>query len=133
MSNTNETPKEIWIDPPDWSTDHKATPLTAWKLECSTIECPQIPYIRKDIHESEMERVTPKWISVDERMPEVGGKVLVYFGGINNILIGKILTHADKKLWSVFYSDGEYLNASETAEVVTHWMPLPKNQTENKI
>lgn len=57
---------------------------------------------------------TGKWISVDERMPEPGQRVIAAFGGC---------------LWSVDIA--QYLNDKfanwdgQRVECITHWMPLP--------
>ena len=54
----------------------------------------------------------PRWISVKERMPEDGKNVLAYEGGGFYFLD-----------WCC---DGEWVVASESTAVVTHWMPLPE-------
>jgi len=58
----------------------------------------------------------PKWISVEERLPEVAEKVLTYNGNFvsENWLCTVIDKDGTRKMWA--YSDG----------FVTHWMPLPK-------
>jgi hypothetical protein len=76
--------------------------------------------IRKRI---ELEKRMPKWISVEERLPEVAEKVLTYNG--NFVSENWLCTVASKvgriNVWA--YSEG----------FVTHWMPLPeppKEETE---
>ena len=54
----------------------------------------------------------PRWISVKERMPEDGKNVLAYEGGGFYFLD-----------WCC---DGDWVVASASAAVVTHWMPLPE-------
>lgn len=66
-----------------------------------------------------------KWIKLNDRLPERGEKVLVYFEAIDNILIGRRMNDSDgKDVWTVFYSDGEkpLLRGSE---IITDWMKLP--------
>jgi len=53
-----------------------------------------------------------RWISVKERMPEDGKNVLAYEGGGFYFLD-----------WCC---DGDWVVASESTAVVTHWMPLPE-------
>lgn len=68
------------------------------------------------------------WMPIDGiRLPERGEKVLVLFGKIENILIGRRMNDADgNDVWTVFFSDGEHLNFGKNAEDITHWMELPK-------
>ncbi len=68
------------------------------------------------------------WMPIDGiRLPERGEKVLVLFGKIENILIGKRMNDADgNDVWTVYFSDGEQPNFGADAEVITHWMKLPK-------
>ncbi len=66
------------------------------------------------------------WVSVETELPEIGEKVLVHFGKIDNTLIGYLAYGKnDVKTWVVFYKDGECLNDGEFAETITHYMPLP--------
>lgn len=58
----------------------------------------------------------PRWISVKERMPEDGKNVLAYEGGGFYFLD-----------WCC---DGEWVVASASTAVVTHWMPLPEPPKE---
>lgn len=64
----------------------------------------------------------PKWISVEERLPEVAEKVLTYNG--NFVSENWLCTVASKdgriNVWA--YSEG----------FVTHWMPLPEPPQEGK-
>lgn len=63
------------------------------------------------------------WIDVNERLPNAGEKVIVYFGRINNQLIARTcLDKQDKILFTVFYMDSATTNH---AEDITHWQPLP--------
>ena len=62
----------------------------------------------------------PRWISVEERLPEKGVFVVVYYGNF----IGNLM---DVYMW-----DGECWRSStgylEDAENITHWMPLPSTE-----
>ena len=63
-----------------------------------------------------------RWISVEERLPEKGVFVVVYYG------------HFIGNLMDVYMWDGECWRSStgylEDAENITHWMPLPKPPKE---
>ena len=67
------------------------------------------------------------WMPIDGiRLPERGEKVLVLFGKIENILIGRRMNDADgNDVWTVFFSDGEHPNFGKNSEDITHWMELP--------
>lgn len=68
----------------------------------------------------ELLAAVPKWISVEERLPDVAKKVLTYNGDF--VSENWLCTVASKvgriNVWA--YSDG----------FVTHWMPLPKAPKE---
>lgn len=65
-------------------------------------------------------REHPKWISVEERLPEGGGSVLIYspFGGVAEGTYSEHYKRWVQYRWSVFEPE------------VTHWMPLPKPPKE---
>ena len=67
------------------------------------------------------------WMPIDGvLLPERGEKVLVSFGKIGNILMGRRMNDADgNDVWTVFFSDGERPNFGNNAEDITHWMELP--------
>ncbi len=60
------------------------------------------------------------WISVEDRLPEVGQRVLVY--GISSqqpeIHVGEFTGHS----WFYFPEDASWSSLVD----VTHWMPLPE-------
>ena len=64
----------------------------------------------------------PRWISVEERLPDKGVFVVVYYG------------HFIGNLMDVYMWDGECWRSStgylEDAENITHWMPLPEPPEE---
>lgn len=80
------------------------------------------------ICQQEIEDAKPKWISVNDRLPELGEKILVAIDGGWVILLGRLMTNG----WTAFYSDGEELvNQDKNGSKVTHWMPLPESPKEN--
>lgn len=60
------------------------------------------------------------WISVTERLPEVGREVLTYTGLVGLIEIQSIEKHIGNVHWENQHGDWQDLNT------VTAWMPLPK-------
>lgn len=106
-------------------------------------DVPPTDMIPKDYHdrcmEMEIERRmlleqnAPKWISVKERMPESGEKVIVFAIGKYKGFIGDtvyamsmILDRPSGKCWAVpwQYFDVDY--------EITHWMPMPEPPKEGK-
>jgi len=78
--------------------------------------------------ESDLEDLsnTSKWISVEDRLPERGVKVIVYFCNIQTTLIGRRMNDSGgNDVWMVFFADGEKANNNIYSEDITHWMPLP--------
>lgn len=74
-----------------------------------------------------------EWIKTRDRLPEVGDKVLVYFGDIDNVLIGYLACNdhdCENKVWVVYFKDGEVINQGDESEDITHWMPLPNPPTK---
>lgn len=64
--------------------------------------------------------MVPRWVSVDERMPEDNDDVLIVCRskyGLYNIDIG--------------YYNGEQIVRLVGREEVTHWMPLPEPPKED--
>lgn len=76
------------------------------------------------ICQQEIDEYKPKWISVKDKLPSYGEKVLVDIDNGYVVLIGRRNTNG----WSAFYTDGECLvnNPPEVNSEVTRWMPLPK-------
>lgn len=66
----------------------------------------------------------PHWIPVEERLPEVGEKVIFYSPGIDDWLSG------------AFQQDGTWWNEEYGTHFygVTHWMPIvpPRKEEDNE-
>lgn len=64
---------------------------------------------------AQLEAAQPKWISVEERLPENDDNYLVFTSDKNEAEI------------ATYYGDGEWLTHDLTnlTRLVTHWMPLP--------
>lgn len=67
-----------------------------------------------------------KWISVEERLPEVGKTVLCYRDGITGYRMGHYIGAEYSERVAIFrdYRDGFGFG-------VTHWMPLPEMPNED--
>lgn len=87
----------------------------------------------KDVREyiKQLEARVPRWISVEERMPEVDCNVLVYATGEYDSVVA--ITSLTNKLhgfnitgwrdpWMCFFHD----------YAITHWMPLPNSPKEEE-
>ena len=53
----------------------------------------------------------PRWINVDDRLPDDDDSCLVWYG--NHIFV------------AIYWGDGEWMFDSHACEI-THWMPLPE-------
>jgi hypothetical protein len=64
-----------------------------------------------------------KWKKPIEEMPDMGEKVIVYLGKIDNILMALLeLNKEGNEVFMCFCTDGK----KEHYEEVTHWRKLPK-------
>lgn len=74
--------------------------------------------------------ITPKpvWISINDRLPEVGEEVLVFTNGCIRVWS---LIQPDKESADVCWEDDYgYFQCDEGIKTVTHWMPLPEPPKE---
>ena len=72
----------------------------------------------------ELQAAVPKWISVEERLPDYGERVLIMFKPLDEeecISIGWLTQYGFE-----CYDDSVYFFRS-----VTHWMPLPEPPMED--
>lgn len=73
---------------------------------------------------TQLEARVPKWISVEDRLPEYFKSVLIYCPTNVNIYDAYLDMHC---MWRFFnYGAGQIIS-----EKVTHWMPLPKPPKES--
>ena len=70
---------------------------------------------------AQLEAAQPKWISVEERLPENDDNYLVFTSDRNAAEI------------ATYYGDGEWLTHDFTnlTPLVTHWMPIPQMPKED--
>lgn len=73
----------------------------------------------------EVNKTSPRWISVNDRLPERGITRCIIAIKLGNGLKGTLCAryNADLKSWSGWYND-------RITSEVTHWMPLPKPPEE---
>ena len=69
----------------------------------------------------QLEAAQPKWISVEERLPENDDNYLVFTSDRNAAEI------------ATYYGDGEWLTHDfiNLTPLVTHWMPIPQMPKED--
>lgn len=98
---------------------------------CKRLDCDTMTFDAADLIEqqaariAELEAKVPRWIPVEERLPENGVPVLVNYIGNN---YGKY--HPDAiAVWTdygCFWWEGSLEDCyAEVAMPITHWMPLP--------
>lgn len=82
--------------------------------------------MRYNLHEEDLEKAIEQmpfqWISVDERLPEPGKDVLLYFGGDGNTMTVGGKYEVGDGWYSI--TDSEYYTDCDTLPI--YWMPLPK-------
>ena len=69
----------------------------------------------------EYHRLMSEWVSVDERLPELGVGILIY---LKSGYIGcgyRSKEQENDNLWVFYHTDMELKN-----DKLTHWMPLPQ-------
>lgn len=80
-----------------------------------------------------------KWISVKDRLPDIGTEVLVYDG--TDIVQAYVGIHKGIKRWvgsrnvtdsmaDGYVQDRTICKIGDTFDFITHWMPLPEPPTE---
>jgi len=74
----------------------------------------------------ELENNQPEWISVEDRLPEFGKIVLVYYPSY-----GPEAYQCDKVIMAT-YKKGFYNSHFRNPDEITHWMPLPSTEQLNK-
>lgn len=74
----------------------------------------------------EVNKTLPRWISVNDRLPERGITRCIIAIKLGNGLKGTLCAryNADLKSWSGWYND-------RITSEVTHWMPLPQPPKED--
>ena len=73
-----------------------------------------------------------KWISVDDKLPEMGRVVLFWHTSANCVCMGvKKSNDVDNNCWLDNDTDNYYENIESYS--VSHWMPLPDAPQENNV
>lgn len=116
------------------------------KFACGDLVCEECPYYENVCsHESyekiapdalalieHLEAKNPKWISVKERLPELGEWVVFRFlvGGNPEAVLYATGCYKEREYSSFggfeWYTDDENYNCNLGHHEVTHWMPLPE-------
>lgn len=106
--------KPIWKND-HWKTCDRNCPYVAEAVHCRTmLNGDALALIQQ------LEARVPRWISVEERLPEHMDDVLVWVGGL-----AEIGCHDENDdCWELYTYVGD--------GTVTHWMPLPKPPKEEQ-
>ena len=99
--------------------DYTAGAGTSWLLNVAKAENKMIWEMIRVIEEAPTLTAPNEWVSVEERLPEVGQEVLVYWWNTSQKAEHFELTHYDGDHW--FLLD----NTERPWIVVVAWMPLP--------
>ena len=98
--------------------------LEQWKKDCLQDNDQQSADVISDVilQLDDMPTITPpnEWVSVEERLPEVGQEVLVYWRNTSQKAEHFELTHYDGDHWYLLD------NTERPWIVVVAWMPLPE-------
>lgn len=73
--------------------------------------------LKKDLAERGAAR---GWISVEDRLPEIGKNVLIKYE--NDFTVGYLQMN---NTWVLYYGNG-WITSADTSSSPTHWMPIPK-------
>lgn len=66
-----------------------------------------------------IEKHAPRWISVEDRLPEHGAKIIVHLVSLNGLDVVEEANFDEKPSWG-------FLNVNRGFKLpVTHWQPLP--------
>ena len=87
-------------------------------------DCFQTLYFDNIIYIKQLEAAQPKWISVEERLPEEFHPVLVYMPNEAPLpTVHEGYRRRNGRWWAAWYA--------RELEGVTHWMPLPEPPEED--
>lgn len=101
-----------------------------WKneVEINNQRC-EIEALKKELAELKKElaerKAAPGWISVEERLPEIGKNVLIKYE--NDFTVGYLQMN---NTWVLYYGNG-WTTPADESENPTHWMPIP--ETPKKV
>ena len=99
---------------------------TSWEFTVNGLfnkaDCDFVMYGKRDLQKlldyiKELESQIPRWIPVEERLPESWVSVAVYskeYGVLHNV-------------WN---KDGQWYDEADVLTDITHWQPLPKGPEE---
>lgn len=76
-------------------------------------------------HLREVTETVPKWVSVEERLPEIGERVLVYCN--DNVMHDMLWNHLTE-FWRDMAEEDSYVRGFGK-----YWMPLPKAPSDGKV
>ena len=84
--------------------------IKEWLLSRSTPENEILPLMVDVIHDCARD-LSPRWISFEDRLPEVGVRVLIF---------------TTQPLEAVMYRNNRFNRFGMDIDYATHWMPLPE-------
>ena len=118
------------VDIPDkqWNTRPIEDALQAYIKNLEEMYRESIRYISDEDNEIEtLQARIPQWISVKDRLPEDGTRVMAYVNGWHEVAWHR----KSIREWQ-FRDEIAFNNETNTYGLVTHWMPLPEPPKENE-
>jgi len=121
-----------------YSSMYETANITSWLREIELPTQEEIAKLEQTISSLLKEKEENRWISVEERLPELDKPVLVYNNFKGEDIYKRLVLCYDGSEWREFYSDNygdenpDELYAEGFYPDITHWRELPVFPTEGE-
>lgn len=86
------------------------------------------------ICKQEIEDAKPKWISIKDKLPEIGEEVIVYCPKCISRKVTALMRLIRYEGATEYFWDNSYGGSNvHVMHSVTHWMPLPESPKESEL